>query len=72
MENTNLTALALTLGYHSATQVTRLEDIEKHLSDIKNGLHMIVLDVNAPDPDIDLPRPIRTPEQTKIEFMKNF
>lgn len=56
MENTNLTALALTLGYHSATQVNRLEDIEKHLSDIKNGLHMIVLDVNAPD--IDLPRPI--------------
>jgi len=72
LENTNLTALALTLGYHSATQVNRLEDIEKHLSDIKNGLHMVVLDVNAPDPDIDLPRPIRTPEQTKIEFMKNF
>ena len=72
LENTNLTALALTLGYHSATQVHRLEDIEKHLSELKNGLHMIILDVNAPGPDIVLPRPIRTPEQTKIEFMKNF
>ena len=69
LENTDLTVLALTLGYHSATHVVRIEDLGRHLSDIKKGLHMIILDVHVPDTNIVLPRPIRTPEQTKIEFM---
>lgn len=72
LENINLSELALTLGYNSATNINSLEEIEKHLYETKNGLHMIVLDVNSPDSDINLPRPIRTPEQTKIEFMNNF
>ena len=70
--NINLSEIALTLGYNSATNINSLKEIEKHLYETKNGLHMIVLDVNSPDPDINLPRPIRTPEQTKIEFMKYF
>lgn len=72
MENINITALALTLGYDSAIQVTQLDEIEQHLTSDKIGLHMVVVDVNAPDPDVELPRPLRTPEQTKEEFMKFF
>lgn len=72
MEDVDITALALTLGYDSAVQVNQLEEIEQHMTADKNGLHLIVLDVNAPDPGIELPRPFRTPKQTKEEFMKNF